>query len=552
VRVLILTNLYPPDHIGGYELRCREVVERLRRRGHRVHVLAGRHRNRRSRHSEPGVTRSLHLSWGPPYPPEDLSSMLRCECSDRRVLADLLARFAPEVVDVWGMEFASQALVVEILRSGVPVHLTLEDAWLLDATARDPLCSVAHVADALRVACPSSVRRLCCVGTSRPDVGQARVSFVSQGLRDYYHAGGFHHPHTRVRLAGIDTAVYRQLDPATAPPPFRLVSVGQIAANRGQEDLLAALERLACGPRLPWPLQVELVGGSHPRYVAELHTRADQLVADGIDVHFAGAVPAGSVPALYARSHLLVYTSRRAEEALPRVLMEAMAGGVAIVATDTGGQREILDRGRWGNLIPPGSPDALAQAIGQAVRDWPNWRQRARAAREHALRQFDLEAYVDDHAEHLLGIAAAAERAIPGARQAGLPSPAEIDAWGDTLAEVALRAAPRLDVSASPDEAWRLATVLKRTGRLDVAEGLFEQLHDAHADDPTQVRRASFHLAEIALVRESWERAVDWLGTCLDVAPDHRKAAHNLAAIEQRRLPQHLEGLKDVARTSRV
>ena len=38
-RMLVLTNMYPPHHYGGYELSCRDVVDRWRARGHDIEVL---------------------------------------------------------------------------------------------------------------------------------------------------------------------------------------------------------------------------------------------------------------------------------------------------------------------------------------------------------------------------------------------------------------------------------------------------------------------------------------------------------------------------------
>ena len=44
MRILVLSNLYPPDFIGGYELACAQVVDALRARGHEVQVLTARPR----------------------------------------------------------------------------------------------------------------------------------------------------------------------------------------------------------------------------------------------------------------------------------------------------------------------------------------------------------------------------------------------------------------------------------------------------------------------------------------------------------------------------
>ena len=57
MKILVLSNLYPPDFLGGYELACRQVVDALRRRGHDVRVLttAPAHPGRRRRRTSAAV-----------------------------------------------------------------------------------------------------------------------------------------------------------------------------------------------------------------------------------------------------------------------------------------------------------------------------------------------------------------------------------------------------------------------------------------------------------------------------------------------------------------
>ena len=101
-----------------------------------------------------------------------------------------------------------------------------------------------------------------------------------------------------------------------------------------------------------------------------------------------------------------------------------------------------------------------------------------------------------------------------------------------------------MDVAAEPDYAWQLGVVLKRTGRLAEAERLLGRLHELHGREPVHVRRASFHLAELAMLAGRWPRAVELLTACLAVAPDHRKAIFNLDHAHRHTLPDHLAGLK--------
>jgi glycosyltransferase involved in cell wall biosynthesis len=92
---------------------------------------------------------------------------------------------------------------------------------------------------------------------------------------------------------------------------------------------------------------------------------------------------------LFHQACLLVLSSRY--EALPNVVLEAMAAGLPVVATRVGGLPELVVPGRTGWLVPPGDAPALAAAMGQLIEN-PGARQAmGRAGRERALRKFSLE-----------------------------------------------------------------------------------------------------------------------------------------------------------------
>ncbi|MFH1416767.1 MAG: glycosyltransferase [Planctomycetota bacterium] len=563
-----MSNFWPPHHLGGYELRSREVVSGLRTAGYEVRVLTGRYRAQGatgavcatgglpasdstgetpvpqfSSRADPWVTRSLHLRWGPPYPPEDLPGMLRCEAADRRTLRSVLTEFRPDVVDVWGMEFASQASVSELIATGLPVHVTVEDTWLLDGFARDPLCIVTETARRLDVPMTPGLRRLCCLGHARPGLGDAAVCFVSQALRDRHREAGFDYARCRVRVAGLEMSAFREATSPPPPPPFVIASVGQLTASRGQADLIAAAARVAGKPDCPWPIVVRIIGGGGTAYVTELKALACESASDQFRVEFLGLRKPDRAAEFYAGAHLFVFTSRL-PEGLPRVLMEAMAAGVPIIATDTGGQCDILDGGRWGKLVPPGDQAALVGAIREAMAGLPRWQSRAVEARRHALDAFDMEAYTAAHARDLSEVANRSRPPTPEVTiDADLPEQGEIDCFSSALGDAVEVDAGAFDVAGDPEGAWQLGVVLKRAGRLPAADRLFAELLRVAPDDATHVRRATFHLAELAMIREAWSQAIGLLERCLAAAPDHTKAAFDLQQACQRRLPDHLSGL---------
>jgi glycosyltransferase involved in cell wall biosynthesis len=98
------------------------------------------------------------------------------------------------------------------------------------------------------------------------------------------------------------------------------------------------------------------------------------------------------VPAVLAGVDVLVLASRY--EGLPNVVIEAMAAGAAVVATDVGGCRELVTPEREGMLLAPGQPEAVATAVSALLADDERRRTMVRAARARVEREFSIEAMV--------------------------------------------------------------------------------------------------------------------------------------------------------------
>ena len=132
-----------------------------------------------------------------------------------------------------------------------------------------------------------------------------------------------------------------------------ILSVGRLNKEKNYESLLRAFARL----RQKKAARLVILGdGAEKEALAGL---AFELgIAGDVDLH--GFV--GNPYAYMANADLFVLSSHY--EALPTVLIEAMACGCPVVAVDCpGGVREILDHGRYGRLTPVGDEDALADAM---------------------------------------------------------------------------------------------------------------------------------------------------------------------------------------------
>ncbi len=183
------------------------------------------------------------------------------------------------------------------------------------------------------------------------------------------------HAHkTRVILNGVDM-VYRP----EGRRSHRILFVGSLIPRKGADVLLRAFARLGPGVET-----LRLVGDGPER--ARLGELAQTL---GIShrVEFVGQVPPDAVAGHLAGSEVFVLPSH--SEGRPNVLLEAMAAGVAVVATKIDGVQETVAGGVEAWLVPAGDPDALANALSDALARPDERVQRANAAR----RRLDVQGW---------------------------------------------------------------------------------------------------------------------------------------------------------------
>ncbi|MDA8086977.1 MAG: glycosyltransferase [Nitrospiraceae bacterium] len=144
---------------------------------------------------------------------------------------------------------------------------------------------------------------------------------------------------------------------AREPARVNFVAVGRLTPEKGLDDLVRAAELLVSSGFHRFVFR--LIGDGKER------ERLQRMVAQaglGGYLEFAGFVqPGKDLLAAYDNADAFVLPSRT--EGIPKVLYEAMARGLPVVASNVGGVPEIVDEGVNGLLVPPGDPAALARAI---------------------------------------------------------------------------------------------------------------------------------------------------------------------------------------------
>lgn len=188
---------------------------------------------------------------------------------------------------------------------------------------------------------------------------------VSAAARDYV---ARHFPADYALIPnGIDLKRFGdpQVQPldAYADGRLNLLFVGRLEERKGFTYLLRAFARVRAA--LP-ETRLLVVGAFTPQDAASFQNTSRALGLE--EVHFIGPVSDGDLPRYYRSCHLFCAPSIGCES-FGLVLLEAMAAGTPVVATDIRGYRAVLAGGRAGKLVPPGDAKALAAAIVQLLRD---------------------------------------------------------------------------------------------------------------------------------------------------------------------------------------
>lgn len=212
-----------------------------------------------------------------------------------------------------------------------------------------------------------------------------RAVSVSHALRrDLQPALALPDTHFVVVHNGIEVGVaYDDHAPRPAPPPYRLLALGNIRPAKDYHTLLRTV-RLLLNRGHDVQLAVAGQPDQHGLYEALLALRSELQLEQAVDFRGFIADPA----ALFAHAHLFVLAS--SQEGFSLATIEAMRAGVPVVATRSGGPEEIVHDGETGLLVPPSDPAALADAIEGLLRDASRRDTLAHRARDEVRHRFSI------------------------------------------------------------------------------------------------------------------------------------------------------------------
>ena len=397
MKILVLSNLYPPHAIGGYEERCRQIIDRLRSRGHEVRVLTSTH-GVGAECEENHVHRRLrvHGFFGHPWLP--IQKLYGLEAHNHRVLREELAAFQPDVVHVWNLGGISKGLTLQLQEWGRPVVYDVSDHWIARSLKADvwlrwwnseagglaaksllSVLNATHLVSAFRARAPFA---------PWPEIKFPHIYFCSKALKQITQSAGYDVGHAQVIYCGIETEKFQQRKDEDRFT--RLLYVGRLSEDK---DPLTAIRAMR---RLPAHFTLTLFGRGDAEYTATLRAEAREL---GPRVEFKTAT-AAEMAGVYAQYDALLFTSAW-EEPFALTPLEAMAARLPVISTLEGGSRELIRHGQNAFAFGTGDPEDLAAKILEMEGDAALRRCMVATAYSEVLANYEMEGIVTQIEETL-------------------------------------------------------------------------------------------------------------------------------------------------------
>jgi glycogen(starch) synthase len=373
VKVLFLSNLYPPNVVGGYERLCYDVATAFARKGHEISVLTSSYGGKTAEYGGQRIERSLKLladdsdiyrpvSWSP----QDLENR---KAENISLFRKKVARERPDLLFIWNLYFLDRSLLEVIQETDCSRFFLITDNWLISflkssfwgeyfrrlrAEAGEPSSRWRSV-----------LGRLLKKPTGGPTSINGKAVFASRFMERLYTEAGFRFQASRVIYHGVQLekrtdAEYVSRNSLLERKALRLLFAGRIVEIKGVHTLIEALPSIL--ERLPeHRLQVTILGETRDQdYLQRLK---DLITRRGLADHilFRPPVEQAELFKLFQRYDLYVFPS--IYEPFSLTLIHALYAGIPTIASDAGGNKEIIQHKENGLLFRAGNAAGLSEAV---------------------------------------------------------------------------------------------------------------------------------------------------------------------------------------------
>ena len=382
MKILFLTNLYPPNVFGGYERLCYEVATGLQSRGHEVTVLTSSYGQYHGEAYGHTVRRELFLFANEEniYGPFDCSPAQReeHEASNQRMFMDAIDTVKPHVLFVWNLYFFDNRLLSAIEKCSLPKMYLLTDNWMivmLNSQFIKNRCTNTTLDrdqkhDDFKHKLHRLIKPISRLFDHDSIVLNGRAIFSSKFMRDYYRDAGFYfkrgenicyHGVRFLHVPGVKRVSRIALEKTTI---VRLLFAGRVVKTKGVHTAIEAVHEMRkryCNLRIV----LTIVGETQDQeYCREIELLIDSLGLREL-ILFQPAVAESELFNLFQNHDIYLFPSLY--EPFSLTLIHALESGIPTIASDVGGNIEMINNEKTGLIFRAGDYNDLADKINMLI-----------------------------------------------------------------------------------------------------------------------------------------------------------------------------------------
>lgn len=395
-RILVISNLFPPHYLGGHEIECEQVCRQLMELGYVCEVWTSDFTNKPSSSSHaPHIKRTLKLS--PSFGEKD-NRLTRQKWAhhNRKKVAQGIRAFNPDVIFVWSQLRLTGGPLRAVMESGYPYLMRFGDTTLSSILIHP---SQGHLTSHLR----HFAEKYCLSSGKLHSPYLPHVSCISHCLYQEMLSLPVQMGSRSIEYRGIHPEQF-PFQPQMAPlhsRPLRLLYVGQLHPYKGVHTTIQSAHQ-----RASWghAVHLSIVGAGDPTYEKQLRNLAKEGKAT---ISFQGKVPYNQLSEVY-RSHDLLLFPSIWKEPQGATYLEAMASGLPVLSTATGGQGEILKHTHNAMIFEASDPHSLCEQMDQIVEDEELREKIITQGRQEVEKTYSFQQYTQSLEKRLIAIASGA------------------------------------------------------------------------------------------------------------------------------------------------
>ncbi len=408
VRILFISAFYPPNVVGGWEQLVQDINHGLQARGHKTHVLTSIHGVGRPV-QEDGVDRILTLESDiHHYKPFSFLGYRSRVANNMRLTGQVIKAFDPEVIFIhvmwnlskavaWKAEQLSPGRVAYYIANDWPYATDLHTAYWQEPAQNPVLRTIKHFISRFPL-------RMVEKDALKYRLDFEHVMCVSRAVKkNLVRHAKIEDSRMRVVYNGVETDLFTRHEGLSgrADTGLSLLYAGILAPHKGVHTAIEAMGILVKEHNGP-EIKLSILGSGNLDYEYLLKKTVEEQGL-GKHVRFLGRITRSDMPELFRNFDVLIFPSIW-EEPLARVMQEAMASGLVVVGTLTGGTGELLVDGETGLTFEPGNAALLARQIEKLSSDRSLRDRLAANGRQAVLARFGMDRMLNEMEAALFSI----------------------------------------------------------------------------------------------------------------------------------------------------